>query len=353
MLKTSVICRESVAAAGKQIRKGMRFPATPAFVFFSPAFFAMVGALLLFACTPGSAEQLNSDEEKLAVLKVGNEAYSNVTVLAVTTTEIYFTHNRGIGNAKLEALDPGFQKQFHFDPEKAAQQENEQQKINANYLSWIRSQTNSTRPTRVDSSPSVSIEAADPTVEYKYYNLSEGRPEDIEEGMMACTRCSFSCEPDIEVQPVLGARGDPVAFRIESVTLSVALPMTITLPVGAPQKLKDHEEGHRRINEYFFAFGREAAEHAIESTLTNRYRNSGPKDLDSAEADFVEKAKRMLQAKYLMYTAYPDEPANDFYDKLTDHGRNPIDSAEAAEKAIQRYSAQSSPADEEDGGDKN
>ena len=54
-------------------------------------------------------------DETLPVLKVGTEVYSNVTITAVTATDIYFTSAKGVANAKLKNLDPALQKHFKFD----------------------------------------------------------------------------------------------------------------------------------------------------------------------------------------------------------------------------------------------
>jgi hypothetical protein len=59
-------------------------------------------------------------DEKLPVLKVGSETYSNVTVTEVTATDIYLISDRGLANAKLKDLDPALQKHFHYDPAAAA-----------------------------------------------------------------------------------------------------------------------------------------------------------------------------------------------------------------------------------------
>jgi hypothetical protein len=59
-------------------------------------------------------------DEVLPVLRVGADVYSNVTVTAVTPTDIYFTSEKGMGNAKLKNLDPTLQKHFKFDPAKVA-----------------------------------------------------------------------------------------------------------------------------------------------------------------------------------------------------------------------------------------
>jgi thiol-disulfide isomerase/thioredoxin len=74
---------------------------------------AVAGIFLVVTLSAAGAD------DTLPVLKVGSEVYSNVTVTSVTATDIYFSHARGMGNAKLKNLDPDLQKHFHFDPAKA------------------------------------------------------------------------------------------------------------------------------------------------------------------------------------------------------------------------------------------
>jgi len=73
-------------------------------------------------------------EEKLPVLQVGSEVYSNVTVTTVTATDVYFTHAKGMGNARLKILPPELQKRFKFDPTNGAAVEKAQAKATATYL---------------------------------------------------------------------------------------------------------------------------------------------------------------------------------------------------------------------------
>lgn len=72
-----------------------------------------------------------SADERLPVLKVGADTYTNVTVTAVTSTDIYFTCNKGMLNAKLKNLEPAVQKHFGFDPEKARHAELKQAQADA------------------------------------------------------------------------------------------------------------------------------------------------------------------------------------------------------------------------------
>jgi thiol-disulfide isomerase/thioredoxin len=74
-------------------------------------------------------------DEKLPLLKAGNDAYSNVTVLTVTATDVYFTYNNGKGmaNAKLKNLSPDLQKHFHYNPAVASTVEQKQTRANVEY----------------------------------------------------------------------------------------------------------------------------------------------------------------------------------------------------------------------------
>ncbi|MDB6066183.1 MAG: hypothetical protein JWR26_2391 [Pedosphaera sp.] len=72
-------------------------------------------------------------DETLTVLKVGSDVYSNVTVTSVTAKDIYFTHDQGLGNAKLKDLEPALQKHFHYDAAKAEAAEQKSRAGNAQY----------------------------------------------------------------------------------------------------------------------------------------------------------------------------------------------------------------------------
>jgi thiol-disulfide isomerase/thioredoxin len=54
-------------------------------------------------------------DEHLPVLVTPDNVYSNVTVLKVTATDVVFTHNGALANAKLKDLSPELQKHFHYD----------------------------------------------------------------------------------------------------------------------------------------------------------------------------------------------------------------------------------------------
>lgn len=97
-----------------------------------------VGALLGISALLFLTSPVRADNEHLSTLRVGQETYTNVTVTSVSATEIFFTHSRGIGNAKLKNLDPALQKMFHFDPTRSNAQQSDQARANALYLESVR-----------------------------------------------------------------------------------------------------------------------------------------------------------------------------------------------------------------------
>ena len=77
-------------------------------------------------------------EEKLPLLKVGKQTYTNVTVTSVSATDIVFLHSRGLANAKLKDLEPSLQAHFHYDPVKAGATEQQQADANARFAQAAR-----------------------------------------------------------------------------------------------------------------------------------------------------------------------------------------------------------------------
>jgi disulfide reductase len=89
---------------------------------------------VLFALALFGAISVRADE-KLPVLQAGNEVYSNVAVLMVSDTDVYFTYNNGKGmaNVKLKNLTPDLQKHFNYNPAIASEVEKKQIQANAEY----------------------------------------------------------------------------------------------------------------------------------------------------------------------------------------------------------------------------
>src|SRR5215467_2443129 len=93
---------------------------------------------LVLLTTIGAVGMARAADQTLPTLRVGSEVYSNVTITSVTATDIYFSHSGGLGNAKLKNLEPALQKQFHFNPSKAAEKEKQQSEANFLYRTAAR-----------------------------------------------------------------------------------------------------------------------------------------------------------------------------------------------------------------------
>jgi cytochrome c biogenesis protein CcmG/thiol:disulfide interchange protein DsbE len=75
--------------------------------------------------------------KKLDRLKVGSLTYSNVTVVNVSPTDLYFSYEKGIKNVKLRLLDSEMQKLFNFDPKAAEELEKKQAEDAAQFQSTV------------------------------------------------------------------------------------------------------------------------------------------------------------------------------------------------------------------------
>jgi cytochrome c biogenesis protein CcmG, thiol:disulfide interchange protein DsbE len=76
-------------------------------------------------------------DETLPLLTIKGQTYTNVTVTAVTASDIFFSHASGMGNAKLKDLDPKLQARFHYDAAKDALVEKQQATNNVLYRQYL------------------------------------------------------------------------------------------------------------------------------------------------------------------------------------------------------------------------
>ncbi len=65
---------------------------------------------LTACCLSAVAEQI-----KLDSMKVGSKTFKKVTVLGYNATDVFFTHSKGISNAKLKHLDAELKARFNYD----------------------------------------------------------------------------------------------------------------------------------------------------------------------------------------------------------------------------------------------
>ncbi len=94
----------------------------------------MTARLLLLLCLATLTVCAN---ETLPLLVIKGQSYSNVTVTAVSATDVFFQYAGGMGNAKLKDLDPKLQAHFHYDPAKGVQMEKQRATNNILYKEYL------------------------------------------------------------------------------------------------------------------------------------------------------------------------------------------------------------------------
>ena len=129
---------------------------------------------LALAAFAGAAFAADSDV-RLPVLKAGTEIYSNVTVLNVTATDLYFSHAGGMGNAKLKSLDPELRKKFNYDPARADATAKKQVEANAKYHFQVLSNDAAATP-RNQGPPPATYDDGDVVVPKLFARSFRGQP---------------------------------------------------------------------------------------------------------------------------------------------------------------------------------
>jgi cytochrome c biogenesis protein CcmG/thiol:disulfide interchange protein DsbE len=114
-------------------------------------------------------------DEVLPVLTVKGDVYSNVTVTAVTATDVYFTYPNGMGNAKLKDLTPELQKHFHYDAAKSVQVEKQHATNNVLYHQYLLS-VKPPKPADDEQQPSAAASDDDFVAPRLYARSFRGQP---------------------------------------------------------------------------------------------------------------------------------------------------------------------------------
>ena len=133
----------------------------------------------------------------------------------------------------------------------------------------------------------------------------------------------FNCSVHLKYEIVEQSAGDGrcfVAARIKQVNVTLTLEDTIFLPKHGTEKLKAHEDGHRRINERVYEKAEEAARAAAREVMAKRWEGAGS-DEDAAGKEATDKAVKELCDQYLNATAEKALRIGRKYDELTNHGR--------------------------------
>ena len=117
----------------------------------------------------------------------------------------------------------------------------------------------------------------------------------------AVTVSAFSCSAQMRViileqntvNGICHARA-----RIETVDISLGLNITIWLPNNPSRKLRVHEDGHKKISEHYFDFGKETAERLAQPYVGKEISGQGA-DCTKAIDDGIKASIKELAGKYM------------------------------------------------------
>jgi hypothetical protein len=149
--------------------------------------------------------------------------------------------------------------------------------------------------------------------------------------------CHFEFTCDAGIGVFVDEKGPgSVEVEIDTVDLVLDLPIDIWVMNNAPQKLMQHEEGHRRICEDYYK-GCEAIARNLAQKMVGRKAIGTGKNKLEAQNDAQHKLLSELNTAYLRATRVPCKICQDHYDDITTHGLKPIseDDAIVQAKALQ------------------
>jgi hypothetical protein len=251
------------------------------------------------------------------------------------------TGGTGIAKLKYARLPEPLQKQFGYDRLKAAAYE-KKQLLAMTALSQKLRQDEKTEAavlaalTRPNFSRGVIVKSSDPTVTYAYYDPSGPKPAQVGDHV-GVLHHDFTFHADFDLEPKQTGAGRPVNFRVVAVTITLGLSCNIIQPDHPLEKGRIHEEGHRKIYEYFYQFAPKVAQRIAESMIDREFV-SHTTDIEAGNTEVLREAECAAISAYLVQIDQPARAANRFYDQLTDHARNNVDSDQAAQEAIAKFS---------------
>lgn len=252
----------------------------------------------------------------------------------------------GTGWAKLKfaRLPEALQKQFGYDPRKAADYEREQklamesltQKLQQDEKARAATMTllnEMTRPPNL--AGAVVVNSTDPAITYTYYTPDQ-KPTELGTRVAACQH-SYSCRADFEVRVEPGAAGEPVHFYLDKVRISLGMSCRIILAKDPYDFIRLHEEGRRKIYEYFYRRGPQLA-NRIGGSLIGKGFTAREADFETAKADARREAEALVMSEYLARLNAIAREADLDYEALTDHGANNLDRNQAYQAAVDKFS---------------
>jgi len=183
------------------------------------------------------------------------------------------------------------------------------------------------------SSP-VSVERQEPVVtrtEFDRLNPPAAMPAlDANESGVCASTFEIEARVTYSVRTLARKKATVSATAIGAVT---RLRLDIYTLGGGPPKLRAHEEAHRRISEYYYKNSTAVATELAEALIGKRFKGTGA-TRSLAQQNGFDQIVAAYNDAYMARTRARSAAANARFDEITDHGRKPIDEAEAFALAV-------------------
>jgi hypothetical protein len=123
---------------------------------------------------------------------------------------------------------------------------------------------------------------------------------------------------------------------IDGVDIGTRLSIVIWLPRGYSRKIKDHEEGHRRISERVYDDLGEATARRLAAEYAGKTISTSLPDrtYEARAQEVVRKATEDITSRWIDLVSRKAGRVNNDFDDLTDHGRNRLAVGKAIEQAF-------------------
>jgi hypothetical protein len=121
------------------------------------------------------------------------------------------------------------------------------------------------------------------------------------------------------------------------VRISLGLSCHIIEPETPFDYIKIHEEGRRKIYEYFYRFGPQVA-NSIGESMIGREFSPPETDFETAKAHALRNAEAMVEGQYFTRFEVVASQAGQYFEKLTDYDENNVDTGQAVQLTIAKFS---------------
>jgi hypothetical protein len=122
-------------------------------------------------------------------------------------------------------------------------------------------------------------------------------------------------------------------LRLDALTVVTRLKIEVWTPRNARRNLIEHEQGHRRICEYYYANAEAAARAAGEPVLGRRFSGRGTTEAEARQAA-VARAIAEVEREYMSRTSERCAAAQTRFDEITAHSTADVEVEEALAQAV-------------------